>query len=212
MPTYQPSESTPITVTSTGHTTTLDWSQFPTTTSEETSTSYAVVLSDPITNTIIVGATITLDILDNQSYTHTYMTSTTGHSGIALFSVSFPNPGSYTLTADFAGGTIGGTTYLASKTPVGTVTVTTLGIATTLTLTAPAGPFYEDTAYNFTAKLTVTSTGTPVASVPIDLYVNNTKVLSRATGDDGIALFGIAFSEPGSYTLVAKFAGYTTPY
>ena len=213
MPTYSSSSSSiGVTVTGTTHTTSLTIAG-PTTTPEETPVTYTGVLSDTTAGGVIANAQITLSAQWTGSGGGTKATTGyTDSNGAYSISFTFANPitGSVEVRATWPG--VSGS-YASATSPSIYLTVTTLTIATTLTLTPPAPPIYERTMEPFIATLTTTG-GLPIDGATLTLSINGvvayTGITYTQTGSGhGQYLFPVVFPGPGTYTLVANFAGWT---
>lgn len=94
-----------------------------------------------------------------------------------------------------------------SRTPDYTVVVGK--IPTSLVATTPPPPTAvpgEDISFIVQLKDTF---GDPLEGKTVTMYVNGESA-SLATGSDGMAIFGVTFIAPGTFTMYAEFAGDVT--
>jgi hypothetical protein len=211
MPTYSPSQSPTVTIT-TGLIPTsinLTGSTGP---SEETVVTYAGNLLDTTQSPTyggIAGASCTLTFTASGQTTQTFAI-VTGAGGAWSKDVTFPNPGTWTGTISYAGSTV----YAACSATL-TITVVALVVATVTTLTAPSPPIYTNTAYTFTVTLKTTGgaaiQGATVAAQIINTGTGSTTNATGVTDVNGQKAFSVTFAAAGTYTVQGIFGGYSTP-
>jgi len=146
------------------------------------------------TSTPIPGQTITFT-LGTQS-----CAGATGASGVAACSITLNQaPGSYTVTASFAGSA----NQQASSDSRG---FTITAVATVTAYTGETTRNYHDIA-NLSATLVEQGTSVPIPSQTIT-FTLGTQSCAGTTGATGVAACSIVLNQvPGSYTVSASFAG-----
>ena len=146
------------------------------------------------TSAPIPGQTITFT-LGTQS-----CAGTTGASGVAACSITLNQaPGSYTVTASFAGSA----NQQASSDSRG---FTITAVATVTGYTGETTQNYHDIA-NLSATLVEQGTSVPIPGQTIT-FTLGTQSCAGTTGATGVAACSIVLNQvPGSYTVSASFAG-----
>ncbi|MGD0629623.1 MAG: Ig-like domain-containing protein [Terracidiphilus sp.] len=122
-------------------------------------------------------------------------------AGVATLSTSTLAPGSYSLTADYAGNV----SSLASKSAGVTVTVTPKVQPTATSLAASPSAVNVGNAVTLTATVGATGPGLPAGKVS---FMNGATVLGSAKlNASGVATFSTSTLVAGIYSLTAQYAG-----
>jgi len=124
-------------------------------------------------------------------------TGSTDSSGKATYTVAYPTPGVYTLTASFAGDA----SHTAS---LANVSVTIIGATSIILSGSPLG-VGTNQQVAFAASVVGSSAGSTVT-----FTTGSTTLGTATTTSAGIAPFNASFNTPGTYPIIATFAGDTT--
>jgi hypothetical protein len=137
-------------------------------------------------------------------------TGRTASDGSFAFQAVIEITGTQTVTVRFPGATTATANYLPSEASV-QVNVILGEIATKITITEPRSGQTVTAGQPFYVRGTLTDQyGKPLAGMTVRILVAGREVGRATTGSDGSFSYQVRIDTPGTYTITARFEGYTT--
>jgi len=181
--THAPANSAPVSVTATGSTS-ITATANPSTGSTNQPITYTATLTGAPAGSLITFA----------NAIGTVGSGNTDSSGKVTYATTYTTAGVYTLRASFAGDT----SHTASST---TVSVTIVGTTSIILSASPLG-VGTNQQVAFAASVVGSSAGSTVT-----FTTGSTTLGTATTTSTGVAPFNASFSTPGTYPVIATFAG-----